>query len=409
MKLSVNECSACRACSSHKLYRFLEFPDVPLVDDYLTVGDLGTEFLYPLRLYVCEDCSLVQTQHDVDTSGYYRDYHYSVASSPFAQRFMRGLAQALFERYALNPGDSVLEVGSSDGFQLQCFKDLGARVFGFEPSASLAATSLSRGVPVAQTLFLPETVQLIPGDLLPLKLVLLTYTFDHLSDPLAFLKCVREALDPTHGLLVIEVHDLAKIIERYEYCLFEHEHPTYYSVDTIRNVLRQGGFKLLNTNLISERLRRANSLLVVAAPQETHYSSDTDTKTKLEYLSESTTYRRFAQEVERSLGHFRELVQTDLSCGRRLAGYGAGGRGIMTLAMSGVGNEEMAYLCDMNSSIHGYYTPKSHLTLVGPQHLLEDWVDEVIVFSFGYMQEIATQLSEYTAQGGKLISLLELL
>ena len=239
--------------------------------------------------------------------------------------------------------------------------------------------------------------------------MLLTYTFDHLSDPLAFLKCVREALDPTHGLLVIEVHDLAKIIERYEYCLFEHEHPTYYSVDTMRSVLRQGGFKLLNTNLISERLRRANSLLVVAAPQETHYSSDTDTNTKLEYLSESTTYRRFAQEVERSLGHFRELVQTDLSCGRRLAGYGAGGRGIMTLAMSGVGNEEMAYLCDMNSSIHGYYTPKSHLTLVGPQHLLEDWVDEVIVFSFGYMQEIATQLSEYTAQGGKLISLLELL
>jgi hypothetical protein len=77
--------------------------------------------------------------------------------------------------------------------------------------------------------------------------------------------------------------------------------------------------------------------------------------------------------------------------------------------MSGVGNEEMAYLCDMNSSIHGYYTPKSHLLLVSSQRLLEDWVDEVIVFSFGYMQEITMELSKYTSQGGKLISLLELL
>lgn len=409
MKLTVNQLSACRACGSHKLYRFLEFPDAPLVDDYLTAGELGIEFLYPLRVYICEDCYLVQTQHDVDVSGYYKDYHYSVASSPFAQRFMRGLARALFERYGLKSGDSVVEVGSSDGFQLQCFKDLGARVFGFEPSASLAATSLARGVPVAQALFLPETVHLIPADLLPLKLVLLTYTFDHLSNPLAFLNCVREVLDPRYGLLVIEVHDLAKIVERREYCLFEHEHPTYWNVDTMRDMLLQSGFKLLNTNLMPEQLRRANSLLVVAAPEETEYPLDTDTNSRSEYLRNPSTYRRFAQEVERSLGRFREFVLTERGCGRRLAGYGAGGRGIMTLAMSGVGNEAMTYLCDMNISIHGYYSPKSHLLLVSPQHLLEDWMDEVIVFSFGYMEEITVELSEYTAQGGKLISLLKLL
>jgi hypothetical protein len=409
VNLSVNERSACRACGSNKLIKFLEFPDISLVDDYLTANELGTEFLYPLRVYLCENCSLVQTQHDIDIRSYYEGYHYSVASSPFAQRFMRELAQTLFERYGLRSGDSIGEIGSSDGFQLQCFKDLGARVFGFEPSANLTATSLSRGVPVAQTLFLPETVKLIPADLLPLKLVLLTYTFDHLSDPLIFLKCVRQVLDPTYGLLVIEVHNLAKILERREYCLFEHEHPTYWTVDTMRDVLRQSGFKLLDTNLMPERLRRANSLLVVAAPEQAEYPLDTDTNSTAEYLRNPSTYRRFAQEVERSLRHFQEFVRTECSHGQRLAGYGAGGRGITTLAMSGIGSEEMAYLCDMNSSIHGRYTPKSHLPLVGPEHLLEDWVNEVIVFSFGYMQEIATELSEYTAQGGKLISLLELL
>ena len=82
---------------------------MPLTDDLLRVGEIGTEFLHPLQVYVCEHCYLVQTRHDVDAT-YYKDYHYSVASSPFAQRFMRGLARALFERYGLKSGDSVVEM-----------------------------------------------------------------------------------------------------------------------------------------------------------------------------------------------------------------------------------------------------------------------------------------------------------
>ena len=408
MKLTVNQISTCRGCGSSKRSMFLQFPDVPLVDDYLPIDKLGSEFLYPLRIYVCEDCHLVQTQHDVDITGYYRDYHYSVASSPFAQQFMRNLAEALFKCYNLKLGDSVVEVGSSDGFQLQCFKDLGAKVFGFEPSASLAASSITREVPVAQTLFLPETVKMIPSELLPLKVMLLTYTFDHLSEPLAFLKCAQEMLDRKQGLLVIEVHDLSKIIERREYCLFEHEHPTYWNVGTMRDMLHEAGFKLLRINLLPEGICRANSLLVVAAPEGTQYKPEEKNR-EAAYLNRPSLYKRFAQDVEKSLSGFRNFVQTENTSNKRLAGYGAGGRGIMTLAMSGVNTKEMAYLCDMNSSIHGYYTPKSHLPLVSPQRLLEDWVDEVIVFSFGYMQEITAQLSEYTAKGGKLISLRELL
>lgn len=407
MNLGVNERSACRVCGTDKLSKFLEFPDVPLVDNYLAVDELGSEFLCSLPIYVCERCHLVQTQHDVEATEYYKDYHYSVASSPFAQRFMHSLTQALFERYSLKLGDSILEVGSGDGFQLRCFKDLGARVFGFEPSANLARVSHSQGIPVAETLFLPETIQLIATDLLPLRVVLLEYTFDHLSEPLVFLKSVRQVLDPVHGLLVIEVHDLAKIIERREYCLFEHEHPVYYNVDTMRNTLRQGGFKLLRTDLVPESLRRGNSLLVVAASQETACISSADMNEEIE--PDMEIYERFGRQIEESLAKFRQFVLDERSSGQRLAGYGASGRGIMTLAMSGVGIEEIAYLCDKNPSIHGYYTPKSHLPIVSPQHLLEDWVDKVIVFSFGYMQEIATELSEYTAQGGKLISLLELL
>ena len=409
MNVAVNQRSVCRVCGRNDLSIFLEFSHIPLIDDYLTANRFGLEFLWPLTIYVCRHCQLVQTQHDVDTTAYYKDYNYSASLSPFVQEFMRKLARILFESYGLQHGDSVLEVGSSDGFQLECFKDLGARVFGYEPSLGLAAVSYSRCIPVAEKLFSRDTVELIPADLLPLKLIITENTFDHVSDSLEFLETVRRVLDPLQGLLVIEVHDLAKIIERREYCLFAHEHPVYYSVDTMRNVLKESGFKLLKTDLLPESIRRANSLLVVAAPEGAAYEPLTSAGEVVEPVITAEIYDAFGGQVEESLVRMRRFVQRECASGRRLAGYGAGGRGIMTLAMSGIEAGEMAYICDKNHNLHGYYTSQSHIPIVPPEYVLEEWVDEVIVFSFGYLQEIMKELSEYTARGGQLISLLELL
>jgi SAM-dependent methyltransferase len=399
--------SGCRNCNSHNLHLILDFPSIPLVDNFLTLDQLGKEFVFPLSIYVCQQCYLVQTQHEIDVAEYYRDYHYSAAHSPFAQNFMHRLAEAILKEYSLNPGESVLEIGSSDGYQLACFRDLGMRVFGFEPSEFLVNTSRQRGINVAQSLFLPDTLDLIPTNLLPFKVALLTYTFDHLSDPVEFLKSIYEVLDP-NGLLIIEVHDLAKIIDRREYCLFAHEHTTYYSEDTMREVLYKGGFDLINSTLIPEFQRRGNSLLIVAKPR---YSNDAQKFRQYQafpQLSCLETYYEFSKQVTDSLAKFCQYIQFHKSQGQKLAGYGAGGRGIMTLSMTDVSNDEIAYLSDQNNEIHGYYTPKSHIPIVSPDYVLKNWVDELIVFSFGYMDEIANSLASYTAQGGQLTSLLEL-
>jgi len=176
---------------------------VPLTDQFLLKHELGTEFLRPVRVYFCEDCGLTQTLHDVSVEDYYRDYRYSVAFSSFAQYFMYRLAEEVWQQYQLQPGDTVLEVGSSDGAQLACFQALGAKVFGFEPSAPLVQIARSRGIPVAQCLFTPQTAHEIPADFLPVRVLLLTYTFDHLPDPMGFLGAVQKVLDPERGVLIL--------------------------------------------------------------------------------------------------------------------------------------------------------------------------------------------------------------
>jgi len=408
MGYTVTERHVCRICGSGQLVCFLELPDMPLTDQFLSRDKLGSEFLWPVRLYFCESCGVAQTLHDVTVEDYYQDYHYSVGVSPLAQRFMLRLAHEAWRQFGLEPGDSVIEIGCSDGFQLACFQALGARVFGFEPSAPLAEVARRRGIPVAQCLFTREAIGDIPADLLPARVVVLTYTFDHLPDPMGFVNAMREVLDPARGVLIAEVHDLEKIVTRREFCLFAHEHTAYYTAATMQGVLRRAGFDLISLNLVPEAERRANSLLAAAMPLHAAVGPGPLPTLPLGPLGNADSYVTFGSAVQRSVAGLRQFVQRRRLSGTRLAGYGAGGRGVATLAAIARPGDFL-YVCDKNSSLHGRYTPGSHVPIDGPGRVLAEPVDELLVFSYGYLPEIRDELGDFESRGGKLIPVIDLL
>jgi hypothetical protein len=70
---------------------------------------------------------------------------------------------------------------------------------------------------------------------------------------------------------------------------------------------------------------------------------------------------------------------------------------------------DVAYLVDKNPAFHSLFTPVSHVPVCGPELLLSDPVDEVVVFSFGYFNEISEELTEVRTKGTRLVSLLDLL
>lgn len=408
MSWSVHRRSACRLCGSSDVAEFLDLGDAPFTDDFVAPHQAGREFAAPLSVWICRACWSAQTQHDVEVDEYYRDYNYSVAASPFAQRFMIRLAEQTMATYGLGPGATVLEVGSGDGAQLAQFQALGAHVLGFEPSADLCATSRSRGVPVRECLFDARTAAEIPADMRPADVILLTYTFDHLPEPLPFLQAVRSVLNPDRGVLVIEVHDLEQIMLRRETCLFEHEHSIYLTRRSFRRLLERAGFELLTAELLPASERRGNSLLIAAGLRGGRHAPDPvhDSPPLFERWE---TYARFGADVRRSHDALRNHVRGARATGRRIAGYGAGGRGVMTLAGTGLGSGDIAYLCDRSPHAHGLLAPRSHVPICDPSRLAEDPVDELVVFSYGYLDEIRAQLEDELAVMPQLTSVLDLL
>lgn len=430
--------SACRICGSEDVPRVLCFPRMPFTDEFVSVERRGEEFIADLEIHICGACGVVQTLHDVEVEEYYRDYTYTVSSSCFAQDFMATLAAQAIRALDLRPGDRVLEIGSGDGHQLACFASHGLRVLGFEPSEPLVNASLARGVDTVLGLFDAQAASRIPAGFRPAHCVLLTYTFDHLPDPLAMLRTVRSILDPGRGALILEVHDLGRIVERCETCLFEHEHSIYLDRSTAAAVLHRAGFRALDLELVPEPCRRANSLLLVARPEPTAPGSgpwppvaptarpdDFQGPPRRAAGAErgvrapdgwrsptpppTPDIRAFARDVGRRLAGLREHVRHSRNAGRRVAGYGAGGRGVMTLAQARLTAGDIAYLCDQNAGFHGLFTPATHIPVAPPQRLRDDPVDEVIVFSYGYMREIRAALADVEARGTRFVSMLELL
>lgn len=401
----------CRACGHTKLKHFLNLPAMPLTDDFIPKEKFGSEFRHDIDVFLCEQCLTAQTQHDVDMGDYYEDYQYAVGSSAKASSFMRLLARNVVTKYFGGAkGKRVLEVGSGDGVQLLAFKELGCDVLGYEPSSSLTRAAESIGIPTIQGLFTPDSAQKLPAPFQQTDVVMLSYTFDHLPQPREFIGATKSILNPDTGLLVVEIHNLQKIFERQEYCLFEHEHTIYLTTATVISLCARAGMTVIDFDLVPEADRRANSLIFVATPKGSKHAKKfpgAKSSVSAEFHNLGF-YERQAQLIQRGIANLDTFVNQVTDSGKSIAGYGAGGRGVMTLAAM-KSAAKLRYLVDKKPKREGLVVPKSGIPLVGLNALKENPVDEILVFSFGYMKEIQTDLAPFGYSPEQFHSLVEVL
>lgn len=401
--------SACRACGKSGLVKFLSLPDMPMTDWFLKSEKDRDGILAGIDLFVCPNCWLTQTQHDIDYAQYYVDYHYSAGHSNFVDRFMTLLAEWIKNRFFIDTrAPRVLEVGSGDGKQLGVFKRLGFEVLGFEPSSFLTDIAMDEGIPTLNDLFTSDAVRRINKEFLPVDVVLLTYTFDHIPDPVTALKAIKKILNPERGILVIENHDLEKIFQRNEYCLFEHEHSIYLTAATGQRLLDREGFALLEVNPIPEKKVRANSLIFAATPKESQLANQAIKKLPMGLYSDLNYYHSCAENIGSCIQRLDKHIIELKKRGKTVAGYGAGGRGVMTLAAMSHGNA-LKYVIDKNPKGKNVLMPKTRIPVVLPDVAFESPVDEIIVFSFGYFEEIAEAMMKGGYRYDQLVNMLEII
>jgi len=395
--------TCCRACESSRLALFLELGTQPLANAFLaSPAEFSGEAAYPLDVYFCESCSLVQLLDVIDPEVLFGNYIYVTGTSDTIARHNLAYARAVTELLGLGAGDLVVEVASNDGSLLQQFQALGVSVLGVEPAVNLSEFARQQGVPTETRFFNSDTACGLRASHGAAKAVIGNNVLAHVDDTIDFLRGARALLAPG-GMVIFEVPYLVELLDRLEYDTIYHEHLCYFSVMALQRLCESAGLGMARIDRVPVH---GGSLRVYAAAQKGH-SADAMAMADAERaagLSGLARYRRFGADVAASREMLRSLLCRLRGEGRKIAGYGAPAKGNTLLNYCGIDTTVLPYTVDKNERKVGLYTPGMHIPVRPVTSLLEEQPDDVLILAWNFAGEIMRQQQTYRERGGRFIT-----
>lgn len=395
----------CRACEGNHLKPFLVLGPQPLANAFLQSPEqFAGEGFYPLDVYYCADCSLVQLLDVINPDVLFRNYIYVSGTSETMAAHNAEYAATAAGLLSLSPTDLVVEIGSNDGSLLACFQRLGVRTLGVEPATNIAQTAQARGIDTVNRFWDVETAGIVRDTYGPARAIIGNNVLAHVDETRAFLRGCRDLLAPD-GLLMIEAPYVAELLKRLEYDTIYHEHLCYFSVTTLMRLCQGVGLSIVR---VDHQPVHGGSLRIYAAHQEQAggHAAAVVEEAQGEAAQGLTTfghYERFAAAVGDHRSELMSLLRILQAESKSLAGYGAPAKGNTLLNYCGIGAGLLPYTVDRNPLKVGMFTPGMHIPVLPASALVERQPDYVLILAWNFAAEIMRQQQAYTARGGRFI------
>ena len=393
----------CRACGGTSLSLFLSLGPQPLANAFLKES-APAQKCFPLDVYYCQTCSLVQLLDVIDSETLFAEYVYVTGTSDTMRVHNQEYARTVSDLTSLTQDDLVVEIGSNDGSLLQCFQQRGSPILGIEPARNIAALADARGLRTLNRFFSSATASEIKQSYGSAKVILANNVLAHVDNTLDFLKGCREILHPA-GLLAVEVPYVRHLIEKLEYDTIYHEHLCYFSISTLARLFERAGLSIMR---VDEVPVHGGSLRVYARSRERHQQHAAEVvaaqkKEMAEGLTSLLRYVDFADRVVRNRLYLRNLVHRLVHDGKTVAAYGAPAKGSTLLNYCDIGKAEIPYVVDRNAMKVGLYQPGTGIPVLPVSTLLEEQPDYLLILAWNFEKEIVEQQKEYARRGGRFI------
>ena len=396
----------CRFCGSSLRRTFVDLGMSPLCETYPTAADFRSgEVYYPLRVYTCEECFLVQLEEYQKAETIFSDYPYFSSYSDSWLKHAERYCDKMTQRFGLDDKSFVVEVASNDGYLLQYFVRQQIPVLGIEPAANVAKAAIEKGVPTRVRFFGTQVARELVKERGGADLVVGNNVLAQVPQLNDFVEGLRILLKPT-GVLTLEFPHLLRLMEGNEFDTIYHEHFSYFSLLTTRRILEAHGMKVFD---VEELRTHGGSLRVYASRAEnTTLSVETSVDRLIETekkagLSSPEGYQRFAEQVKETKFAFVEFLLSAARQGKKVVGYGAPGKSATLLHYCGIGKDLIEYTVDRNPYKQGRFLPGSHIPIFHPDRIRETRPDYVVIFPWNLRDEITENVAFIREWGGKFI------
>ncbi len=396
----------CRHCGSHLEHVFLDLGFAPPSNAYLTESDLhAPETWFPLKLYVCENCWLVQTEDYSRADELFRhDYAYFSSTSSTWLEHARRYVETVGQRFALDGNSFVIEVASNDGYLLKNFVAAGIPCLGIEPTASTATAAEALGISVLREFFGEKLGRELARQGKQADLILGNNVYAHVPVINDFTAGLKAALKPG-GTITLEFPHLLNLIQQTQFDTVYHEHFSYLSLSTVQRIFERAGLRVWD---VEQLATHGGSLRVFGCHADDRRAATgavagliaAEERAGLRRLS---TYRDFQSRAERIKHDLLAFLIEQKRAGKTVGAYGAAAKGNTLLNFAGVRPDLMPWVCDAAPSKQGKYLPGSHVPIVHPDKLRDYKPGFVLVLPWNIADEVLQQHAYVREWGGKFI------
>jgi len=396
----------CRFCGAALRQTFVDLGMSPLCESFPSATDLNRgEVYYPLHVYVCEKCLLVQLEQYESPENIFSDYAYFSSYSDSWLKHVEKYCDKMIKQFELNRKSLVIEAASNDGYLLQYFVRRNIPVLGIEPAANVAKVAVEKGVPTLVKFLGAQLANELAAEGRCADLVLGNNVLAQVPDLNDFVDGLKILLKP-EGVLTLEFPHLLRLIESNEFDTIYHEHFSYFSMLSIVKIMEARGLRVFD---VEELSTHGGSLRIYACRAEAKLHRLDPRVSQLISAEEKAGlgsvkgYENFAQQVKQTKIALVDFLLDAARQGKTVAGYGAPGKSATLLHYCGIGKDLIEYTVDRSTYKQGRYLPGTHIPIYHPDRLRETKPNYVIILPWNLKDEIMEQLQYIREWGGKFV------
>jgi SAM-dependent methyltransferase len=394
----------CRHCQTELQDTFIDLGFSPPSNAYLKAEDLRRpETYYPLKVMVCRQCWLVQTEDYTHYDQLFdTEYAYFSSTSTTWLEHAARYVDMIAARLALGAKSLVVELAANDGYLLQYVQQKGIPCLGVEPTKSTADAARAKGIPIVEEFFGVALGKRLRESHGAADLIAANNVLAHVPDINDFVGGMAALLAP-QGTVTVECPHLLNLIAQSQFDTIYHEHFSYLSLVAVERVMRSQGLRVYD---VEELPTHGGSLRIYACHIDAGIQATPAVAAMLarerEFgLEDIGAYAGFQHKAEEIKAQLLAFLLEQKRLGKKVLAYGAAAKGNTLLNYSGVHPDLLPLVADAAPSKQDKYMPGSHIPIVSPQRLLQERPDVVLILPWNIKDEVAQQLAEIRNWGGR--------
>lgn len=386
--------SVCRICNSQDLESILDLGSQPLPAEY---GRTPEEVMdvFPLHMRICPKCGLGQLgEYVLPERIFHQDYPYLSSASSTWVEHARKYAESMQKILELGSDSLVLELASNDGYLLSSFQSLGMPVLGVEPADNVATIARNARIPTLTKFFGAQTATEIVAIYGHPKLVVANNVFAHIPDMHDFTEGMAILADD-QTVITIENPSFAELLQRTLFDTIYHEHYSYLTAHSVREVARAHGLELVHVDQLSTH-GGSNRYWLSKSSQIDETVNATLQAECDAGLFDPDVWKAFALRANAAIEGLRTWFNARRLAGDVVAGYGAAHKGNTFLNAVGDASRVMVYVVDASAEKQGKFLPGSQVPVLHPERLASANPTDVLILPWNIAPELAHEIRDLT-------------